>query len=124
MFNKRNEIFLFYLVQRHAHVSVLWKKQHGTTCVLPLFISMETVSQVIPKKKFKLRKTQNQGNSLGTFAGFKTRTSWFTGLGKNKKKKWDSGFSFSPPPCTTFFTEESLTRKRTPKKGALSDSVV
>ena len=44
--------------------------------------------------------------------------------GKINKKKWDSGLSFSSPRTTFLRTEESLTRKRTPKKGLLSDSVV
>ena len=57
----------------------------------------------------------DQGNSLGTFAGFKTRTSWFTGLGKNKKK-WDSGFSYSSPRATFLLTEEKASHVREPLK--------
>ena len=57
-----------------------------------------------------------QGNSLGTFAGFKTRTSWFTGLGKNKKKMWDLGFSYSSPRATFLLTEEKASHVSEPLK--------
>ena len=57
-----------------------------------------------------------QGNSLGTFAGFKTRTSWFTGLGKNKKKKVGFGIQFFASPAPLSHSQKKVSHVSEPLK--------